>query len=161
MSKIERIAKLEQLVERKRILKRKVFIAFGKTEAEREANLLAWKTEQGITDDDEVFVINIVGVKADPARFEYWRNDPPPTKPVRSFDMGRITKPPEPKPAEKHQERSTVVAGDGSIVDAKSGERLSLQQLQRFKNARDSEKMFCEGGNVDIGQYPSLIDREF
>jgi hypothetical protein len=164
MSRNSRVRKLERMAdksaEQKRISKRKVFLAFGKTEAERDEKVLAWETEQGITEDDEVFIIHVRSVEPDQNRFEDLLNGDSPKKPSKSGHRERMRPSVEPKPLAEANNALTIADG-GDIVDAKSGDRISLQQLTRFKKANDEGKMFHQGVGVDIDLYPKVIDRDY
>jgi len=138
MSKKRRIAELKNLLDRKKEAERKVCILpYLELEEDRERQLAEWEAENGVTDDDDVFVIYIRGIKPDPERFAETRDYAPTRTP--SNQTGEVlSEPAEPLPRD-------------------TDEPNIVQQLQRNEQQQKKGLPFHLGGEIDTGNLPAPI----
>jgi len=136
MSRVKRILALEAQLETKRLANRRYALIGGKTEEERAERLAAWKVENEVTDDDEVFVIYIIGVPG-PGR-DYKEKTIPS---IDAFDMERLS---QPRPAKPVKQLPSI-----------ESDPMSWQAKTRLRNNELKDKPFSQGGNIDQDDMPT------
>jgi len=136
MSRVKRILALEVQLETKRLANRRYALIGGKTEEERAERLAAWKIENEITNDDELFIIYIIGV---PGPGHDYKEETIPAS--TTFDMERLS---QPRPAKPVKQSPSI-----------ESEPMSLQAKTRLRNNQLKDKPFSQGGNIDQDDMPS------